>query len=571
MQIPKSLGSQHPHLVASINPFFPLAIFNILYYPVPILQLNYAKRTVFEAAHALWEGAVGEKRGQARRGKSSTQETSKQEDFIRELTLLVRARYGMIWLQTSEEERMESHVKYLASAMNLPYFLWTRTRGLRNSDIDKPVYKSSDPRTALRHVAASQHPAIYYFQGLGPFLDDPVLSASLADVSRAFTRIAGALVLSGMEVKLPDLAKPHTAIVTPPIPDRRDYAALLGRILRDLDSRKPVKMELSAHDTSRLLNNLQGLTLLEAEKILTKAIIEDGRLGAEDIKRIIQAKKAVVEQDGLLEYFPVDEGMVAIADLKSLKSWLTKRKTIITDPSGAASFGLQFPKGILLLGVPGTGKSLCAKAVSVEWGLPLLKMDTSNLYNKYIGESEKNFKRAMVTAEKMAPVILWIDELEKAFATGGGEDGGVSQRVLGIFLSWMQERKGDVFVVATANDVGKLPPEFLRKGRFDEIFFLDLPQHNIREEIFQIHLKRRNHDTHNVDLASLAEATDGFSGAEIEQVIVAALYTAFADKRPLTMDLVVEEARKTIPLSRSRAEHIEALRTWAASRTVSAH
>ena len=241
------------------------------------------------------------------------------------------------------------------------------------------------------------------------------------------------------------------------------------------------------------------------------------------------------------------------------------------DPSRAHEFGLDFPKGILLLGVPGSGKSLCAKAVSMEWGLPLLKMDPSNLYNKYMGESERNFKRAMETAEKMAPVVLWIDEIEKAFSTGGSEDGGVSQRVLGTFLSWMQDRKGDVFVVATANDIAKLPPEFLRKGRFDEIFFVDLPDRESRAAIFSMHLKSRQNDPSGFDIGRLAEASAGFSGSEIEQVIVSALYSAFANHTSLTTELLLREIKLTQPLSRTRAEHISALRTWAKERTVSAH
>ncbi|MEJ2184662.1 MAG: AAA family ATPase, partial [Gemmatimonadota bacterium] len=209
---------------------------------------------------------------------------------------------------------------------------------------------------------------------------------------------------------------------------------------------------------------MRGLTLMEAQKILTKAIIEDGKLGVKDLHAAIDAKKQVVEREGLLEYYPAEESMADIADLRGLKDWLGKRKQIIAQPEKAEQFGLEFPKGVLLVGVPGCGKSLSAKAVATEWNLPLLKLDPGTLYNKYIGESEKNFKRAVETAERMAPVVLWIDELEKAFAQGGTEDGGVSQRILGGFLSWLQDRKGDVFVVATANQVEKLPPEFLRKG-----------------------------------------------------------------------------------------------------------
>lgn len=502
--------------------------------------------------------------------KSRGRKIRREDDLIKELNLLIRSRYGLICLETVEEERAESLLKHLADYMKLPFFVWTLNRGLQRADLGKTIYGTTDPGLALDHIEISKLPAVYHLQSLGPLLEDRVLAAKLAQVARRFTRIEGALILTGRDLTIPEGAKPHTAHLEPPSPGRQDYADLLHHIYRDLSTRMHVKVEMSRKDMNRLLNNLNGLTLLEAEKILTKAIIEDGRLTADDLQLVIQAKKAVVEREGLLEYFPVEQNMSDIAGLARLKAWLARRKSIITEPKRAAQYGLVFPKGILLLGVPGCGKSLCAKAVAMEWGLPLLKMDPSNLYNKYIGESEKNFKRAMATSEKMSPVILWIDEIEKAFASGGGEDGGVSQRVLGIFLSWMQDREGDVFVVATSNDVAKLPPEFLRKGRFDEIFFVDLPNSEEREAISEIHLTRRGRDPKRFDLASLAEATEGFSGAEIEQVIVSALYTAFSNKGRLTTDLLLQECKRTTPLSKTRSEHIEFLRRWAKGRTASA-
>ncbi len=494
----------------------------------------------------------------------------KDDDLIKELKLLIRSRYSLICLETTEEDRAESLLRHLADHMNLAFFFWTVNRGLQRSDIEKTIYGTIDPKLAMDHIEISRFPAVYHFQGLGPFLEDMVLGAKLTQAARTFTEIEGALILTGTGVQVPDSVKPHTARVRPSPPQRQDYLELLQHIFRDLSARMQIKVEMSKKDLNRFIHNLKGLTLLEAEKILTKAFIEDGRLAPNDLKVVIQAKKAIIEREGLLEYFPVEESMSDIAGLRRLKIWLTKRKPIITDPKLAEQYGLPFPKGILLLGIPGSGKSLCAKAVAMEWGLPLLKMDPSNLYNKYIGESEKNFKRAMATSEKMSPVVLWIDEIEKAFFAGGTEDGGVSQRVLGIFLSWMQERKGDVFVVATSNDVTRLPPELLRKGRFDEIFFVDLPSSTEREAIFEIHLRRRGHDRKQFDLPALAAATAGFSGAEIEQVVVSALYTAFSSNLPLSNDLLLEETRKTRPLSKTRSEYVESLREWARGRTVSA-
>ena len=278
-----------------------------------------------------------------------------------------------------------------------------------------------------------------------------------------------------------------------------------------------------------------------------------------------------MEKEGLLEYYPAEETMADIADLVALKAWLTKRESVVQNPSRARKFGLTFPRGVLLLGVPGYGQSLSAKAVASKWRLPLLKLDPSNLYSKYVGESEKNFKRAMRAAERMAPVVPWIDEIETAFASGGGEDGEVSQRILGSFFSWMLDRTEDVFVVATASDIQSLPPEFLRKGRFDEIFFVDLPDGQTHAEVFRIHIESQGHGAEQFDLLRLAEATVGFSGSEIEEVVVSALYTAFSGNTSLTTEALAAEVHATRPLSVTMAERIEAMRAWARGRAVRAN
>jgi len=320
-----------------------------------------------------------------------------------------------------------------------------------------------------------------------------------------------------------------------------------------------------------LVRHLSGLTLMEAEKIMTKAIIEYGALSSHDIEHVTEAKRRVVEREGLLEYYPANKTMASVADLVTLKAWLAKRKAVVKDSERAEKFGLTFPRGVLLLGVPGCGKSLSAKAVASEWGLPLLKLDPPNLYNKYIGESESNFKRAMRAAERMAPVVLWIDELEKAFASDGGEDGEVSQRILGSFLSWIPERRGAVFVVATANDIQSLPPEFLRKGRFDEIFFVDLPDQETREQILQIHLDSRGHDARDFDLVTLATQTESFSGSEIEELVVSALYTTSSNETALDTAGLGFEIVATKPLSVTMGEKIQNMRDWAKERAVRAN
>ena len=499
-------------------------------------------------------------------------------DLLDQLELLVRSRYGLVIVDTLEEERVEELFKQIASKLQLHYYSWTRSRGLRrgmnSTDAfvdDKTAQPVKDPAEALRLVER-EGSGIFHFAGLSAWFGDPVIERHVRDVATQFAQRRGALVVSGHEgVRLPDALRPHATIIKLPPLRFEDYRALVERVVREQSARMQVKAELSPAERVRLIQNLTGLTLVEAEKVLNQLIMDDGCLRTDDVDRALDAKRKVVQQDGLLEYWPAEEGMSEVAGLEGLKAWLAKRRAIVADPQRATEFGLSFPKGVLLLGVPGCGKSLCAKAVAHEWGLPLLKLDPANLYDKYVGDSEKNFKRAMQTAERLAPIVLWIDELEKAFAGGSGEeDGGVSRRVFGAFLSWLQERRGDVFVVATSNDVAKLPPEFIRKGRFDEVFFVDLPTTDSRRAIFTIHLRKRKQDPSRFDLNALAAATEGFSGAEMEQAIVGGLYTAFSCNTPLSTALLVQEIGATRPLSRTMHERLDDLRRWAKERTVGA-
>lgn len=491
-------------------------------------------------------------------------------DVLRELELLVKSRYGLIVLETLEAERAEGLMRLLASRLLMPLFFWSPSQGLRVEGGKEEIYASSTLKGALEHMQVSQTPALYQMRALEGFLDDPVVLDKLLDVARRYAHMDGAVFLAGADVVLPSVLHPHSISLKVPAPTLKELRDLVGQLLRDVGKKTPITFELLPEELERLLRALQGLTLVESQKILTKAMLEDGKLALGDLERIVQAKKRIVEREGLLEYYPLEANHPTLAGLSGLKRWLTRRKKLLQEPQKAREFGLSFPRGVLLLGVPGTGKSLAAKTIAAEWGLPLLKMDTGSLYNKYIGESERNFKRAMYLAEKMSPLVLWIDEIEKAFASGGDYDGGVSQRVLGSFLSWMQERQGEVFVVATANDVQKLPAEMLRKGRFDELFFVDLPDQATRKEILQVHLSKRQQNPQGFDLDALAAITQGFSGAELEQAVVSALYTAFADERDLTSQMLLEEIAFTKPLSQTRAEHIQALREWARERTVSA-
>jgi len=506
-------------------------------------------------------------------GRTSSEGVS-SPDVLRDLDLLLRSRYGLIHLVTSEERRALSLLRHLTADIRAPLFHWSRLQGLGVDGGDGAIYATRDLGAAFGHIAASGQPAVYHFHGIGGDLaGNVVLIEQLREAVGSLERIRGAIVVTDSALDVPEQLRPLVATVTLPGPRREEYDALLRQIVHDVSRRRRrVEVALTAEERTMLLNHLAGLTLLEAEKILTKAVVEDGRLDVEDIRHVVEAKRAVIEREGLLEYYPLEQTSVAdVADLRRLRAWLDKRKAVVAEPLRAGEFGLPFPRGVLLLGVPGCGKSLSAKAVAMEWKLPLLKLDTSTLYNKFIGESEKNFRRAMRTAEEMAPVVLWIDEIEKAFASGGDEDGGVSQRVLGSFLSWMQERTGDVFVVATANNIDKLPAEFLRKGRFDEIFFVDLPDAEVRGEIFRIHLQQRGQDAAAFPLEELADLTEGFSGAEIEQAVIAALYAAFAADQELTPAVVMDECRATRPLAVIMEERVTRLRVWAQGRAVPAN
>jgi hypothetical protein len=491
-------------------------------------------------------------------------------DPVNELVVLIRSRLGLIALDASDPEQAHDVLAAAAAMLGIPLFAWTRTKGLRRKSSAAPVYGTTDSLAALAHIEAAHIPAIYEFQGLGADLADATHAQRLKDAIAGLNGLDGAIVLLDGTADLPEPLRQLAALVTLPPPSQADYRALIDRVVRQLHGRINVRTELTPGDLDRLVGALRGFTLAEAEHILTRVIVDDGVLNAHDIEQVVASKYADMKEAGLLEFCPVDVKLDDIANLVSLKSWLATRRAVVSAPSRAAEAGLPFPRGMLLVGVPGCGKSMCAKAVAADWGMPLLKLDTSGIYDKYVGESEKHFLSAIRSAERAAPAVLWIDEIEKAFA-GGDNDGGVSTRILGTFLSWLQERRGDVFVVATANDIARLPAELVRKGRFDEIFFVDLPEADVRESIFRLHLKRRNQPIDTFDLAALAAATEGFSGAEIEQVVVSALYGVFSAGRPLRMDDLSAEIARTRPLSATMEERIQGLRDWSQGRTVSAH
>jgi AAA+ superfamily predicted ATPase len=493
-------------------------------------------------------------------------------DTFHDLKVLLKSRHGLIHIQTIETERVRALLRETAQQLDLPLFFWSSTKGLWRDKFENSIYETKTVGKALAYVQSGKMGALYFFDGFSAYLNDALTLQTLKDTVEQLAERQGAVIFCGPPDAVPETIKSLYASLTLPLPSLEDIRSMVSDTLKRLSSRLPIKVELTREQGHQLIQSLSGLSLLEAEKLLTRAVVDDNRLSMDDLPKIILNKKQLISQDGLLEYYPSAESMADIADLKGLKEWLSKRKQIIEQPQQARSFGLSFPRGLLLLGVQGCGKSYCAKAISKEWGLPLLKMDPSNLYSKWAGESEQNFKKAMSMAEALAPAVLWIDELEKAFSVSSGDtDSGVSQRIFGTFLAWLQDRKADVFIVATANNIDLLPPEFLRKGRFDEIFFVDLPDLETRRAVFEIHLRRRKRDPSTFDLNALAAACDGFSPAEIEQAIVSALYSAFASKTDVSTESLLAEITSTRPLSYTMREKIEALRAWARERTVAAN
>jgi AAA+ superfamily predicted ATPase len=489
-------------------------------------------------------------------------------DPLAELDVLVRSRYGVIVLDTPDEAQAEVLIRAVATRQSLALWLWTRHAGLRRAGTGGSLIPdTAAPLQALQHIANEGAEGLYVFTVNEPWLEETGIASALKEAGSVFARVRGAVVLVGDSIKVPSALAREAATLPVPTPVEAEYRDLLRRLVRDLQP----KMELTPEMTTRLLQMLQGLTMGEARRVLTRAILDDGRLEEGDLEQVARAKRQSVLQESLLEYYAAEETLADVAGLGRLKSWLNARQALLTDPEKAAQYHLPFPRGILLLGVPGCGKSLSAKAVAREWQLPLLRLDATRLYNKYVGETERNLHRAMRAAERVSPAVLWIDEIEKAFAIeGGSDDGGLSLRLLGAFLSWLQERKHPVFVVATANDITRLPPELIRKGRFDEVFFVDLPGVTERQAIFALQLKQREQDHSRFDLPGLASATEGWSGAEIEQAVVGALYTCLARNEPLDDAGILWEVDRTRPLSETMREKVATLRNWAEGRAVPA-
>ena len=489
---------------------------------------------------------------------------------LHDLKLLVLSFHPIVVIETVEEDRVGALLDAVAGELSMAHFNWSINRGLERVPGDEPIATqwTTDPLQLLSHIQAMTIESLYHLRDFGRHLDTPQVVRQLRDLAKAFSATRSTLILTGRRIELPDEVAHHAVPYELQLPGRDELRPVLRSVLRSLGERRPVPVQMDDAGMDRFLDALSGLTVNQARQAMARAVLEDGRLDTEDIVAALARKAETLRQDGLLEYRPAEDNSFQLGGFGRLKGWLERARVGFSEQ--ARELNLAPPKGILLVGVQGCGKSLAAKCIAREWRLPLLKLDAGRLYDKYVGESEKNLRRAIEVAESMAPSLLWIDEIEKAFAPTreGGGDGGVSQRIFATLLSWLQEKRAEVFVVATANDVFSLPPELLRKGRFDELFFVDLPDLQEREAIFRIHLLHRKQEPERFDLMALVEASAGMSGAEIEQGVIGALYRALHARQTLDTALLLEEIRETVPLSITRREDLERLRSLARERFV---
>jgi len=493
------------------------------------------------------------------------------ESKLEELLLLVRAHHSLWTFVTPEHDRVQQLLTEVAARLSMRLSIWSPATGLVRQRSDGSVLAGTDSLAkCLLHLADSNTEELVLFEDIGDSLRDAETVARIKHLHRLYSRHRGTIVFSGAELTVPADLEPLATPVELPIPTRAEYYHYVKAILADLANQFPIEVDLDSSGVTELLQSLSGLTYVDVHRIITRAVVDDGRLSRDDLPLVLAVKKRILERSGVLEFHPADRTMSDVAGLGGLKSWLRRRHRAFVDPAAAKAFGLDPPRGLLLIGVQGCGKSLCAKAVAAEWKLPLVRLDPGRLYSKYLGESEQNVRRALSLAEAMAPVVLWVDEIEKAVGEGRDHDGGTSERVLASFLTWLQDKRSNVFVIATANDITRMPPELLRKGRFDEIFFVDLPDARARAAILTLHLTKRGRDPHAIDLEPVVAATDGFNGAELEQLVVSGLYAVFADGGDLDAARLVAEARATRPLSVTMDEPIARVRAWAKDRAVMA-
>jgi len=487
---------------------------------------------------------------------------------LHDLELLLRADTPMVFMESREELRLLDLITAIGRRLGSAVFRWSVTEGLARADqASKPMLNTQTPEGMLRHVKATPQPGLYLLLDFHPYLEDPRTVRYLKEIAQGYGTTPRTLILISHAVTPPEELRHLATVFTVTLPDAAALKRLIREEIRGWQSRNRGRLLKTDPDAvQRLVSNLSGVTVTDARRLVHNAIADDDAITASDLPAVMRAKYALLGKGGLVSFEYDTASFSAVAGLSRLKDWLDRREPAFRGANDTP----DPPKGVLLLGVQGSGKSLAAKSVAGQYGLPLLRLDFAVLYDKYIGETERNLREALAIADTMAPCVLWIDEIEKGVASSES-DHGVSRRVLGTLLNWMAERRNRVFVVATANDIASLPPELIRKGRFDELFFVDLPDEDVRAEILRIHLQARDQAPEEFDLRQLAQASEGFSGAEMEQAVVAALYSARARDEALDSSHLMSEIDTTRPLSVTMREHIDWLREWASERAVPAH
>lgn len=488
-----------------------------------------------------------------------------------ELETLLAARVPLVVIESREEARVIALLREAAlkaqRGRNWGVFQWTVTEGLLRVDVDMGGGQRtlSEPEQLLRHVKSTSMPGIYMLLDFHPYLDNPLFVRTIKDIAHDYTQCARTVVLISAQVKLPAELDHLAARFTLRTPDKKERHAIVMRLAREWSQSHKAMPRIDTAAVEKVVDNLAGLPVHDVERLTRQAVFNDGALTEADIKPLLAAKYQLINRSGTLTFEADTARFAEVGGMKNLRRWIQQRKAAF---DGTAP-KLDAPKGVLLLGVQGCGKSLAARAAAGVLGVPLVRLDFGALYSKWHGESEKNLRESLASAEALAPCVLWLDEIEKALSAGDG-DSGTSRRVLGAFLTWLAEQRARVFIVATANDITALPPELVRKGRFDEIFFVDLPSPAARAEIFGIHAKKRGITLGDAEVRALVARSEGFSGAEIEQALVSALYAAHAADQTVTAKHIAAEIEATRPLSVVMAEKIAELRDWAAERTVPA-
>jgi len=482
-----------------------------------------------------------------------------------EIEDLIRARYSLIWITSPEENRVEEALRKLCVEREMRLEVWSITEGFKTIANGQGTRDVKDPMKAIDHVIRAEGRALFVLRDFHPFLKEPAVVRRLRDAATELRKTKKSLLVLSPVTKIPpELEKSVAAVLDWELPTRMEIEEAARKVLPALPASTQQVIESDPTFMERVVEGALGLTLVEAENVFSKSAV---RTHTFDLETILEEKKQIIRKSGLLEYYEHREEFSDVGGMAILKDWLVKRRSAFS--SRARDFGLPLPKGILLIGVPGTGKSLTAKAVGALWQMPLLRLDVGKIFGGLVGSSEENIRNVIKTAEAIAPAILWIDELEKGFSgtgSSGQTDGGTTSRVFASFITWLQEKTTPVFVIATANNVHQLPPELLRKGRFDEIFFCDLPDREDRRSIIDIHIRKKKRDPGQFDLEKLVEATVDYSGAELEQAVIASLYDAFDTGMDLSTDGLLNTLKDIVPLAITMREQIEAMREWARTR-----